>query len=64
MAQFQYDAVLGADKTKVVRTNGAAISTSVVRLTLDTTNAKNKHDVLKALQAVTQNITEGKWPPA
>lgn len=61
MATEQYDAPQGADKTKVTLSVGGSISTSIARLTVDT--SKTKREVLLALEAIEQKIVEGKWPP-
>lgn len=61
MATEQYDAPQGADKTKVTLSVGGSISTSLVRVTVDT--SKTKREVLLALEAIEQKIVEGKWPP-
>lgn len=64
MAQFRYDAPLGADKTDVTANVGSNIGTSAVRVVIDTVNAPTKVEVLKALEAIEQVIIQGKWPPA
>lgn len=61
MATEQYDAPQGADKTKVTLSVGGSISTSLVRVTVDT--SKTKREVLLAIEAIEQKIIEGKWPP-
>ncbi|HEX7639827.1 MAG TPA: hypothetical protein VF457_15630 [Burkholderiaceae bacterium] len=62
MAQAQFDAPLGADKTKVTLTNGSSIGTSAVRVTIDPSIAKTKREALLALEAIVQRIIQGTWP--
>jgi len=67
MAFHQYDVVsnLGARfKEAVVKTTGAAIGGSSVRVTVDDTAASSKEDVVKILEAIKVFITEKNWPPA
>lgn len=62
MATVQFNAPLGADKTKVVLIVGSAIGGSAVQITIDTTVCKSKLEAMNALEAIEQKITELKWP--
>jgi hypothetical protein len=64
MAQHQYDLVLGGHDEDVVLSAGGSISTSAVRVTVDTANALTKDDAVQSLQYVINRILEGTWPPA
>lgn len=62
MAQYVLQCKKGGQKQDVVRNAGQAIGTDAVRVYVDDANVTNKHDVLKALAAVIEVLTQSKWP--
>lgn len=64
MADRYYGAPIGADMATDVTEAGSTTSAAVeLRVTYDATGA-NKMEVLKALGAIEQAITQDTWPPA
>lgn len=62
MALTQYDIVAPDNKLNVVKTVGASIGGSAVRITIDDVNATSETDVLLAIEAISQRIREDTWP--
>jgi len=67
MAQKQFDATLPPKTANVTKTNGGAIGTSAVRVTIDDANCGagplGRSHAIMCLQAMIQTIETGDWPP-
>lgn len=63
MATTQFNAPLGADKTKVVVIVGGAIGGSGVQLTIDNAVCKSKLEAISAISVILQRVQESnKYP--
>lgn len=66
MAQIQLDVASGVGGSRiiegVVRSVGASIGASAIRVTIDDANALSKSEVLRALEVCMDYVTTKNWP--
>jgi hypothetical protein len=62
MTQTRFDVVKGGHKQDVTVNTGSSIGTSAVRIMYDTAVISTKEDLLVAIEAVKQYVTQAKWP--